>query len=114
MSSDVTIRVITPLLEEIDTLTMRCQDYYRDITLLNEKVWSLQTKLNDRPRWESDKLQTIARLVAADNNEFYTKKIQWIKEVRNLTGCGLKEAKDAVDSAAGIKDLRDKLIGEGE
>ena len=81
-----------------------------------DMLWQAQRDLAEatKPNLAMHQLIDIAVLVLKADNELATRKIMWIKEVRALTSCGLKEAKDAVEGALqqhSIAALRDKLMG---
>ena len=44
-----------------------------------------------------DRLDAQARAIFDADPTLIERRIQWIGELRNTTGCGLKEAKDSVD-----------------
>ena len=84
---------------------------------LHDEAYDLRMAANAKPSLDPKQLQDIAALVLHSDGELITRKIQWIKDVRSLTSCGLKEAKDAVEavnSEQHIKALRDKLMGDNE
>ena len=84
---------------------------------LHDDLFDLRAQMNSRPTLDPKQLQDIAALVLHSDGQLITRKIQWIKETRALTSCGLKEAKDAVEAVYSehhIKALRDKLTGDNE
>ena len=83
-----------------------------------------------RPRWPWRRPRRAAGAAAEEKTEFSVilaavgeKKIQVIKEVRVITGLGLKEAKDLVDGApkpvkegvskAEAEEIKKKLVDAG-
>lgn len=96
-------------------------DYYAALNLADDLVRSLVTFHTDP--------QPALRYIAANDRMIRShfeagKKIQAIKEMRSIASCGLKEAKDAVESVYGtgawypkdhdvaLQQLREKLTGE--
>jgi ribosomal protein L7/L12 len=87
---------------------------------LNDKVYKMETeKDRERAKLQAEidalKMKTDKMSYGEENHlivgrllKFFAtdERINTIKEVRTLTGLGLKEAKDMVESAAGIFDNR--------
>jgi len=71
---------------------------------LSDKVWSLEQKLADANRQAAlvklampDGQKAWSKLASAFADALAGRKINAIKTIRELTGCGLKEAKDIVE-----------------
>jgi len=103
--------ILNRLLEEARAHERLLVSYHR----LEDELWEAKRIANERKSLSAHQIEDIAALLLADNRLLLDKKIQWIKETRALTSCGLKEAKDAVEAVASrdaISQLRNKLVGE--
>lgn len=101
--------VIEFLMERLDTTEAA-------LTVLQYQHKALESQTQMR----GANLTRIAELIfKSDPEHFRDRKIQWIKELKDVSGCGLKEAKDAVEtvqareaytkSDPAIQALRQKL-----
>jgi ribosomal protein L7/L12 len=96
-SSEIYGTIIESLVNQVRDAEYDRDNYKTDLAYVSRELDAERA----RPARGADEV-AVATLLWQRGADFYAeKKIHFIKDVRHISGCGLKEAKDAVEGVMG-------------